>query len=231
MGTKTTEEWLSEADGRLALFEKNLPRQIDPIALSRSKLPFKALSYRETLIWRVTELGRAAVENFKQHRVAAATLLTRAVVETTAALWYLRKKMTAALEAAPTESTLHGFKIIGQLDLDRDLAKVVAAQFKAAIASQDGTSAGCFDPRHALTVTSRGTTYDFLLCYACGELEVFSGKRMIADFPARGTGEILNAILSANKVPLSRSAMELQDSRDTGRLRFDPMQVHGAREP
>jgi len=49
MGTKTTEEWLSEADGRLALFEKNLPRQIDPIALSRSKLPFKALSYRETL--------------------------------------------------------------------------------------------------------------------------------------------------------------------------------------
>jgi hypothetical protein len=99
MGTKTTDEWLAEADGRLALFEKNLPRQIDPIALSRSKLPFKALSYRETLIWRVTELGRTAVENFKKDRVAAATLLTRAVVETTAALWYLRKKMTAALEA------------------------------------------------------------------------------------------------------------------------------------
>jgi hypothetical protein len=117
-------------------------------------------------------------------------------------------------EAAPTESTLHGFKVIGQLDLDRDLAKAVAAQFKVAIASQDGPSAGCFDPRHALTVTSGGTTYDFLLCYACGELEVFSGKRMVADFRALGTGEVLNAILSANKVPLSRSAMELQDSRD-----------------
>jgi hypothetical protein len=121
-------------------------------------------------------------------------------------------------EAAPTQSTLHGFKVIGQLNLDRDLAKAVAAQFKAAIASQDGPSAGCFDPRHALTVTSGGTTYDFLLCYACGELEVFSGKRMIADFPARGTGEVLNAILSANKVPLSRSAMELQDSREKFKL-------------
>jgi hypothetical protein len=116
-------------------------------------------------------------------------------------------------EAGPGESTLHGFKIIGQLNLDRDLEKAVAAHFKAAIATWDGTGAGCFDPRHALTVTSGGKTYDFLLCYECGELEIFSGKRMIADMRARGTGEALNAILSAHKVPLSRSAMELQKSK------------------
>jgi hypothetical protein len=110
-------------------------------------------------------------------------------------------------QAAPGESTLHGIKIIGQLNLDRDLEKAVAAEFKAAIANWDGTSpAGCFDPRHALTVTSGGKTYDFLLCYECGELEVFSGNGMIADMQVRGTGEVLNAILSAHKVPLSRSA-------------------------
>ena len=121
-------------------------------------------------------------------------------------------------EAAPGESTLHGFKIIGQLNLDRDLEKTVAAQFKAAITTWDGTGAGCFDPRHALTVTSEGKTYDILLCYECGEIEIFSGKPMIADMRARGTGETLNAILSAHKVPLSRSTMQLQDSREKSKL-------------
>ena len=121
-------------------------------------------------------------------------------------------------EPAPGESTLHGFKIIGQLNLDRDLEQTVVAQFKAAITTWDGTGAGCFDPRHGLTVTSGGKTYDFLLCYECGELEIFSGKRMVGDMRARGTGETLNAILSAHKVPLSRSAMELQDSREKAKL-------------
>lgn len=72
---------------------------MDPVALSRSKPPFKALAYRETLIWRVTELGHAALENFNHKRLAAAILLTRAAVETTAALWYLHNKVTAAVNA------------------------------------------------------------------------------------------------------------------------------------
>ena len=122
-------------------------------------------------------------------------------------------------QAAPGERTLHGFKIIGQLNLDHDLEKAVATEFKAAIASRDGSpQAGCFDPRHALTVTSGGKTYDLLLCYACGELEIFRGKSMVADMPARGTGEVLNAILSAHKVPFSRSAINLQASPERSKL-------------
>jgi hypothetical protein len=96
----TIEAWIVEADGRLTVFERNLPRRCDPVAMSRSKLPFKALSYRETLTWRMTELGRCALEHFKQDKVAAAVLLTRAVVETTASLWFLRKKIAAAVKAA-----------------------------------------------------------------------------------------------------------------------------------
>jgi hypothetical protein len=91
--------WIAEIDERLASFTHNLPRELDPIALSRSKLPFKAMGYRETLIWRVTELAQGAVDNYKQGRVVAATLLTRGVMETTAALWYLRYKIKGALAA------------------------------------------------------------------------------------------------------------------------------------
>jgi hypothetical protein len=116
--------------------------------------------------------------------------------------------------AAPTESTLHGFKIIGQMDLDHGLAKTVAARFKEAITSRKDPGAGCFDPRHALSVTSGGETYDFLLCHACGQLEIFSADRLVADLSAGGTAEKLNAILSANHLPLSRSAMALETARE-----------------
>jgi hypothetical protein len=118
-------------------------------------------------------------------------------------------------EATPTDPTLHRFKIIGQLDLDRSLATSVAAEFKAAIvSSRTRLAALCFDPRHALSVTSRGTTFDLLLCYECGQLEVFNGDRLIAVLSASGTPTALNAILSANKVPLSKSGLELSAQRE-----------------
>jgi hypothetical protein len=92
-------KYLAEITERLARFERSLPRQIDILALSRSKLPFKALEYRETLIWRITELGQSALENFEAKKLAAAILLTRAAVETAAALWYLHTKVVAAIKA------------------------------------------------------------------------------------------------------------------------------------
>jgi len=93
------ERFVTEIEERLQAFEQNLPRRVDPIALSRSKLPFKALAYREVLIWRVTELGRTAFENLHADRLAAAILLARAAIETTAALWYLFNKLNGAVKA------------------------------------------------------------------------------------------------------------------------------------
>jgi hypothetical protein len=51
---------MDEIRGRLELFECNLPERVDAMAVSStSKLPFKVLLYREALIWRMAELGRA----------------------------------------------------------------------------------------------------------------------------------------------------------------------------
>lgn len=91
--------FITEIEECLQTLKRNLPRRIDPIALSRSKLPFKALAYRETLIWRVEELGRTAFENLHADLLAAAILLTRAAIETTAALWYLFNKLNVAVKA------------------------------------------------------------------------------------------------------------------------------------
>ena len=46
-----TEELMEEIQRRLSAIEASLPREMHILAVSpRSKLPFKALSYRETLI-------------------------------------------------------------------------------------------------------------------------------------------------------------------------------------
>ena len=93
----TLEEMVAESRRRLTTLENSLPKQIDPIGISRTKLPSKVLSYREALIWRVAELARAALQTFETQQFAAATVLTRAAVETNAALWYLDEKVSAAL--------------------------------------------------------------------------------------------------------------------------------------
>ena len=92
---------VDEIRGRLQLLESNLPKRVDGWALSQlSKLPFKILVYREALSWRMAELSRAAFEEFQTDRLAAAIVLTRAAVETSAALWYLYDKVDVSVESA-----------------------------------------------------------------------------------------------------------------------------------
>jgi hypothetical protein len=89
-----------EIRGRLELIESNLPNRVAAMAVSpTSKLPFKVLLYREALIWRMAELGRAAFQSFERDRLVSAIVLARAAVETSAALWYLCAKVSTALEA------------------------------------------------------------------------------------------------------------------------------------
>jgi hypothetical protein len=91
---------MGEIRNALESFESNLPKHIDGFALCpESKLPMKVLRYQECLIWRVAELGRAALHEFEEDRFVAGIVLTRAVVETSAALWYLRSKVDDAVKS------------------------------------------------------------------------------------------------------------------------------------
>jgi hypothetical protein len=96
----TVEKLLAEAKAQLDLLEANLPDSVDGFAISqKSKLPFKALWYREALLWRATQLGRRAVECFEGNEQASAILPTRGTVETCAAVWYLRDKLKTTIES------------------------------------------------------------------------------------------------------------------------------------
>ncbi|OFV97381.1 MAG: hypothetical protein A3H28_02845 [Acidobacteria bacterium RIFCSPLOWO2_02_FULL_61_28] len=88
---------MEEIRGRIELLESNLPARVDAAAVSL--VPFTALWYREALVWRFAELCRSAFESFSEDKLASAILLTRAAVESTAAMWYLNLKIDQAIEA------------------------------------------------------------------------------------------------------------------------------------
>jgi hypothetical protein len=101
---KTVASLLNEIRERVELLEASLPRRVDAMAVSPiSKLPYKALLYRDALIWRMAELGREALESFEKDKLLSAIVLTRATVETSAALWYLCAKVDAAVKSGDVE--------------------------------------------------------------------------------------------------------------------------------
>lgn len=80
--------------------EACLPERIDGPAISlESKLPSKALWYREAIIWRFAELCRSSYEAFLSDKLATAMLLTRSTLESTAAIWYLNEKIQRVVES------------------------------------------------------------------------------------------------------------------------------------
>jgi hypothetical protein len=92
---------MEEIRGRVELLESNLPGRVDAMAVSpTSKLPYKGLVYREALIWRRAEPGREALESFEKNKLVSAIVLTRATVETSAALWYLCAKLDAVVKSS-----------------------------------------------------------------------------------------------------------------------------------
>lgn len=91
---------MTEIRARVEMLESSLPRRVDAMVSPDSKLPFKALLYREALIWRMAELSRGAFGNFEKDKLARAILETRAAVETSAGLRYLHAKLAATLKTA-----------------------------------------------------------------------------------------------------------------------------------
>lgn len=73
---------------------KRLPDEIIAASLSHnSKLPFKAFSLRALLIHRVAELSQTAITLFESSQLVSATIMTRAVYESTAVLYWLYEKI------------------------------------------------------------------------------------------------------------------------------------------
>lgn len=88
------EELLEEASALFIQINANLPDKIEAVALSHiSKLPFKALSLRETLIHRIADLSDAVIKLYKLEKIVPAIIMIRSVFETSAVLFRLFIKL------------------------------------------------------------------------------------------------------------------------------------------
>jgi TPR repeat protein len=114
------------------------------------------------------------------------------------------------------EWDFHGHHILGQIVLNPDQAKIALQAFHDAVAAgRADVYASCiFEPRHALRLKSNnGATYDLVICYQCGQLDILKGAAHL-DFPGSIGGKpgALNALLTAAKIPLADTPAALDES-------------------
>ena len=164
----SVDEYKAEIARYVDAFACSLPAQIDAPGISRVKLPGIATWSRETLLWRFTGLAQDALEKLNQKRLASAMLLTRAAVETVAALWYLDTKIKRALasgEIAELDEKLKRL-VFGQKDPSAQADGLPAAinvvtflehvekEFRATLAN----TRRCANTRTRTTLGPRGST-------------------------------------------------------------------------
>jgi hypothetical protein len=98
----------------------------------------------------------------------------------------------------------HGWPVLGKIELDADQQRGVMDSVQAAIQTPGVVSKKCFDPRHGLQVTSEGHTIDYVICFACSNIEIYKDdKRFKYSTISPEPSVLLNQILTQNAVPLS----------------------------
>lgn len=82
----------------------NLPDKIEVAAINTlSKAPFQLLTIREGLFWRTEELARNACDALDDEDFAVAALITRAIAESAAMVWYLLETLEQRVNYSPSE--------------------------------------------------------------------------------------------------------------------------------
>ncbi|PTY03556.1 hypothetical protein DB346_06715 [Verrucomicrobia bacterium LW23] len=60
-----------------------------------------------------------------------------------------------------------------------------------------GDEAKCFNPRHALFLTSGGTRYEYVICFECEQMRVYRSESRLETVPIPNAPDTLDALLKA----------------------------------
>jgi hypothetical protein len=102
-------------------------------------------------------------------------------------------------------AALHGWKVLGKTEVDAETRQKLVAALKKGIEEGDpGKAAFCFIPRHALRVVRARAITDFLICFECGYVEVYSGQKTATKLLFTSTQQpAFDAAITAAKVQLA----------------------------
>jgi hypothetical protein len=95
--------------------QDSLPKQLYAGSFTlNSKLPYKATSFRELLIHRISDIADVAIDLYETNHLIPAFIVTRALFETTAMMYWLYQKSREFLENA-NEDAYDEFLMKGML--------------------------------------------------------------------------------------------------------------------
>lgn len=103
---------IEELRGEVEALSASLPEMADLYGLSTYKTPGKVYLLRESLCWRMEEVSRSALDALDRGDIVASAIMTRAAMETAAAVFYVHKLADDALTKGvddKLDETLTGF--------------------------------------------------------------------------------------------------------------------------
>ena len=104
----------------------------------------------------------------------------------------------------PGAASFHRYRVLGQADIVvPGKQRAVTNIIERAIVRSLGLRAMCFNPQHAVRVSDASGTYDFLICFECAQIYIYSGDKEVGDAAISGWQAPLDHILEAARVPLA----------------------------
>lgn len=93
---------------------------------------------------------------------------------TTFTLYSLDGRMLPPEKRVKTGEEFRGYPVLGKIEIsDRAKQRELTTALESGIAKSDGAVASCFNPRHAIQVTSNGRTIDYVICFECLQIYVY----------------------------------------------------------
>jgi hypothetical protein len=115
------------------------------------------------------------------------------------------------------DRAFHGFKVVGQVDIDPKEAAKAIASFQPTIAPWSGQfPRNVINPRHGLRVKSGGHMFDFVLCQECGQLLIFEGEQELAYLHAEGSSQVLDDLLKSSNAFVANPAYSAAELKQIG---------------
>ena len=101
------------------------------------------------------------------------------------------------------EPKFHTYRVLGQTVLTSpNSRRITLDTIRHAVRDWDGEIHGCFNPRHGIRATDSSGTHDFLICFQCRQVYLYSPDGTSTQLYIRGAPDPLNSILTAAHVPL-----------------------------
>jgi hypothetical protein len=100
----------------------------------------------------------------------------------------------------------HGWKVLGSTPIQNQGTRTkLLTAFRAGVEENDGSVAGCFDPRHGIRVRHDGKTLDFVICFTCYSVARYvDGERQEAILITDSPRGVFDDVLKTANVPLPK---------------------------